>query len=609
MATTQNVVGPLPKAGPGLVGINLTTAGHLADALARLAVEVEAQAREARSAGLEGGRAPIAAARLTLVARWAEQEAVGLRAIIDRLRRADTTGVARWTGGRGPAFADPVVAYARGQQILDALLAGRTAEARRLLADHGADPVVATVVVEGLGATGIVTLLRPAVQQWARGGADADDQRAVVLGVGALLARAERHGTTSLTVAELVEASDRQDVAPAGLALLFVGGARFPSSFVRDAVTSVVAPVNAALRAQPGLGVDPWMIPAPGAPLDARVVVLTVAARDHEAAVEAVGAVDLDDLLPGSLGYLDGGVALAGVLLAATTPLTSRGTPVLDPLPTTSSVHPGREGDNARRVIEWVGAHRDVPLAVHAELGHLARPWIGAFRSAGLDRILHPPVVLDDPPARAYLTYAQARDEVGEHLRDAAWTWAAAELDHLAVTRRTAAGFDVVGSVLGIVTVTGLDADAASAVALDRRLTRQNTLWRQVTRLATERLPAPARGLADPVASRMLDLVLAPADHELTHWRELRDLAAAHEYLALDHLVAGVLWAHRTDATLGPPPALLVDPRRPDLGLRPPVDLDAAGVVAWTRWRSAQAGRGLPARQVAGDQFLAETRE
>ena len=609
MVPRQRAPGPVPKVGPGLVGINLTTAGHLADALDRVAVEVDGQAREARSAGLEGGQVPIAAARLALVARWAAHEAAGIRRIIERLRAVDVTGVARWSGGRSPAFADPVAGYAWGIELVDALLAGRMAEARALLADHGRDPVVATVVVDGLGAAGTVDLLRPAVVEWARPGTDAGDQRAVVLGVAGLLAGAERSGTTDLTVGDLADAARRESVPLRALALLFAGGARFPGSFVRDAVRTVVAPLNAALRAEPGLGVGPWMIPAAGAPLDARVVVLTAAAQDHEAAVEAVGAVDLDDLLAGSLGYLDGGVALAGVLQAAATPQTIRGTPMLDPLLTTTPVHPGREGDNARRIIEWIGAHPEVPLAVHAELGHLARPWIGGFRTVGLDRVLRPPVVLEEGLARAYLAYAQARDHVDEHLQDAAWSWAAGELDHLAATGATGPGFDAVGSVLGIVTVTRLDADATRAAAVDQRIGRQDVLWRQVARLAVERLPPPASGLADPVVSRALDRFLASTDHELTHWRDLRDLAVAHEYLALDHLVANVLWAEDPEPIPPAPPVLLVDPDRPRLGLRPPVDLDEAGVAAWTRWRSALAGHGRPARQVAGDQFLAETRD
>jgi hypothetical protein len=609
MATPQKASGTAPKAGPGLVGINLTTAGHLADALARSAVEVEGQAREARSAGLEGGQVPIAAARLALVARWAAQEAAALRRIIERLRAVDVTGVARWSGGRGPAFADPVAGYAWGLQLVDALVAGRMADARRLLADHGRDPVVAATVVQGLGAAGAVDLLRPAVVEWARAGTDAEEQRAVVLGFAGLLALAERSGTTDLTVGDLADAARRGSVPLAALALLFTGPARFPSAFVRDAVRTVVAPINAALRAEPGLGVGPWMIPAAGAPLDARVVILAAAARDHEAAVEAVGAVDLDDLLAGALAYLDGGVALAGVLVAATTPLTLRGTPVLDPLLTTSPVHPGREGDNARRIIEWIGANREVPLAVQAEMGHLARPWIGGFRTVGLDRVLRPPLVLDEDLARAYLTYAQARDHVDEHLQDAAWLWAAGELDHLAATGATGPGFDAIGSVLGIVTITRLDAEADRAATADQRISRQNTLWRQVSRLAVERLPPPGPGLADPVVTRALDRALPPADHELAHWRDLRDSAVAHEYLALDHLVANVLWTHGPAPIPPPPPELLVDPDRPALGLRRPVDLDPAGVAAWTRWRSALAGHGRPARQVAGDQFLAETRD
>jgi hypothetical protein len=79
-----------------------------------------------------------------------------------------------------------------------------------------------------------------------------------------------------------------------------------------------------------------------------------------------------------------------------------------------------------------------------------------------------------------------------------------------------------------------------------------------------------------------------------------------HESLALDHLVASVLAAHR--ALPDVPTALLVDPGDPDQGLRNPLTLTAAEQVLWTRWRSGLAARGLPALQLAADRFHTETR-
>ena len=112
------------------------------------------------------------------------------------------------------------------------------------------------------------------------------------------------------------------------------------------------------------------------------------------------------------------------------------------------------------------------------------------------------------------------------------------------------------------------------------------------------------------MVSGTLDRVLAPADHELTHWRELRDVAVAHEYLALDHLVASALWAHRT--------ARIPARRRPTSWSTPSTPISACARPSTStppvssRLDAVALGPGrrrVPARQVAGDQFLAETRE
>ena len=554
-----------------LVGINLVTAGHLAEALERAGRDLVDRSKDAYAAAVLAEVSAGAAARVQVVGEWAVDEAARLRTLMERLAQVDG-GPVRWRGGTDDDFAHPFRSYGVGRSIVAVLDAGELDEAAGLLAAHADDPVVATVVLQGLGVDHLLQLLRVAHPE-------------VVVGLADAVAMALRNGTTSLTMAGLAERADEVELPRSALGLLFAGGARFPTTFVREAVTSIVAPVNALVLRQAGLGVQPWMVGG----MDSRVLVLEAAARDPQAAREAVGSVDLDDLLPGAAGYLDGGVALARVLLAATAPDGA-----------------GLAAVNAQRVIEWIGRHQTAPLAVHVELGRLAAPWIGSFRSPGLDALVPRPLPLDEQVARDFLTYAQLQDRAVDDLEDAAWRWAAVELDHLA-RRPGAGGFDAVGSVLGTVTDTGLEAQAMAAVDEDRRIARQVALWHRASQLALARLTGPARQLASPLVGHVLDRVLPVPDHELRHWRDARDPAVLHRHLALDHLAASTLWAH---GRLPPPPSqLLLDPARPELGLRNPLDLDAADTARWQAWRSAMAAHGPAPLQVAGDAFLAETRE
>jgi hypothetical protein len=576
MANTQN-----------LVGIDLVAAGYLADALGRAAAELAGQAGPVGFACATAGVRASPVLRLVEAGRWAEDQQRAVRLVLDRLRRLDGGRVARWTGSRGPAYADPVAAFRAAHRAVLLLADGDLGAAATLVRRYDGDPVFATVLVEALGVDGVVGLLRPAVVGWAHA---SGDERAVVLGVGAALAQAGRHRSGGPTIAELAAGSVSADLPLAALALLFLGGARFPTSELRDAVRVIVEPINRMVLDEPGLGVDPWLVPAPGMPLDARVVVLDAVARDPRAAGLALAGVDLDGLLPGRCAYLDGGVTLARFLLAGTA-----------------------EAYNARRVIEWIGANQTTPLAVQLALGDLARPWIGSFRSAGLDGAVDRPLDLDEDLARAYLRYAQARESVGDDLREAAWAWAAAEVDRLSGPGFDGSGFDAVGSVLGMVTVTALDADAARAAEADERIRRDNELWRRVVGEVQGPLPQVVRRLAEPLVRRTMDRVLPEADHLLTHWQELRDPAVLHEALALDYLVASALWRHRDEngyfAWRPPPGELLLDPDHPELGLRPPLGLDEDDAEAWTAWRSWLAtGRPAP-MQLAGDTMLAETRQ
>jgi hypothetical protein len=451
----------------------------------------------------------------------------------------------------------------------------------------------------------VVAVLRPAHQQWALDTEEAGIQREVVVALAEATASAARHDGGGVSVGALAEAAVASGTALSALALLFVGRARFPTEFRRDAVARIALPLNRIVLREPGLGHQLWLIP--GTRLDARALVFDAVARDRRAALLALAGADLDDLLPGACTYLDGGLALARFLEAGTAPLDERGGVVRAPLTSDRVARYAAAGSNARRVIHWIGRHQDTSLGVQLALGRIARPWIGSFRSAGLDGVVARHLDLDEHRARAFLRYAQARDSVAAELWDAAWDWAGAEVDQLA--RGADAGFDAVGSVLGMVTVTGLDAEALAAERADRRAVRLNSLWRRVSGLVTGRLPWAAR----EVASRLAARVQLPADRELAHWRDVRDLAVAHEYLALDYLVASSLWARRAEngyfAGRPPPAAVLVAPDRPELGLRPPLTLAPGAVTAWVAWRSRlAAGRPAPL-QTAGDQFLAETRD
>ncbi len=579
-----------------LVGINLTTAGHLADALSRAADDLGAWATEALAAARLADLPAVAALRLAAAAQWADEQARDVRALVARLAEVDD-GPARWFGGTDIAFAHPFRSAGLARAVLAAIERGDFGDARHLLGGHADDPVLATVLVDGLGVDGVLRLLQIGHREW-----DRADERDLVLALGDALALAARHGTACVSIDDLGARAERLDVPVSALALLFVGGARFPTVDLRSAVATIVTPINASLRAQPGLGVGPSWIPGVG---DARVVVLDAVARDRDAAMQAVGSADLDDLLPGELAYADGGVALARVLLAATTPEGHPG-----PLTTLSPVDTGLAGVNAQRVIEWIGEHRDAPLAVQAEIGRLATPWIGSFRSPGLDEVVRQHLPLDPELGRAFLTYGQARAGVDDDLQQAAWQWAAAELHDLCGPRFDGAGFDAVGSVLGTVTITRLDADVERAVGEDERLRRQADLWHRAGDLVLARLPSPARQAAEAVTERAIDRVLPVADRELALWREGRDEAVLHEHLALDHLAATMLWSRRADNDYVSrvPRRLLVDPSDPDQGLRTPLTLDAADIEAWTRWRADLAAGGAAPLQVAGDQFLAETR-
>lgn len=263
MENLKQAVGPIgTKDPPALVGINLTTAGHLTTALEEVGRDLRTAARRALAAAGRAGLLPVAAAQLEATASWAEEQARALHRLLARLGAEPVPGVTRWRGGTAAGFADPAEAHRLGLVLAGAVRAGDLDRAERLLARHGSDPVVATVLVERLGARALVDLLAVAHRTWAATIGDAAQRREVVLGLGRALAAASRQGTATVDLEDLAAAARRATVAPAALALLFAGGARYATPFLRQAMAVVVRPINQGLKARPGTSPDPFLIAA-----------------------------------------------------------------------------------------------------------------------------------------------------------------------------------------------------------------------------------------------------------------------------------------------------------------------------------------------------------
>jgi hypothetical protein len=247
-------------------------------------------------------------------------------------------------------------------------------------------------------------------------------------------------------------------------------------------------------------------------------------------------------------------------------------------------------------------------------IDRLLRPWIGSVRSAGLDGPVARHVDLDEDAVRrvlgAGMHFAAGRRRLGH----AAWRWAAHESRRLASNEVAGAGFDAIGSVVGIVAIEGQNALAGEAARQDLERDRQRSLWAQVQGFASKPLPGPARVVIGVVGAPLRGRLLPGNGHELTHWREHRDRSVGHDALALEYLVMATLWDEREangyfGVPGGRPPASLTVDRGSGPVLRTLVGLDEAGVADYLAWRSHLAdGRPAPV-QLAAERFLAEGRE
>jgi len=599
--------------------VDLRQLALLAARLDRLGRRLGARAERLRAPGAELGLDPAPRRRLLEVAAWADDRHRMVRAVVADIARLEQLGAlppsTSVTRRRHAAFADPVVAHRAAREVIALLGVGATADQRRageLMREHRGDPVFAATLLHGVGASGVAAVLHRADRRWAQGLAV---DRALVDGLAAALAVAMRVGVSPFGWRTLAEHSDGFATGPRALGLLFLAPAAFSTPALVGALRHLVVPWNQAVAADVGAGSSPWGIAGPRGAIDVRAVVLRRVAEDPAAARTVVATTDLDRLLPADLGYGDGGLALTEVLVAGTAPIDgSTGEPITDPMITGQRPAQAVSAANLRKVVGWIGAHRRVPIGVEMGIDRLLRPWIGSVRSAGLDEPVTRHVDLDEGAARRVIAAGMRFDGGRRRLGEAAWAWAAREARRLASDEVAGVGFDAIGSVVGIVAIEAQNALAVRAVRQDLERHRQRTLWTQVQGLALKPIPGVARLVVGAVGPPIRDKVLPDTAHELSHWREHRDLDVGHDGLALEYLVMAALWDQREanryfEIPGGRPSEALTVTGRGRVGLRPLVELDEKGVADYLSWRSRLAdGRAAPV-QLAAERFLAEGRE
>ncbi|MEL7209977.1 MAG: hypothetical protein AAGK32_17375, partial [Actinomycetota bacterium] len=255
-----------------------------------------------------------------------------------------------------------------------------------------------------------------------------------------------------------------------------------------------------------------------GVAVDARAAVLGRVADDPAAARTVLSTTAPEDLLPASLGYADGGRALADLVVAGTAPIDPRdGSVVSEPLLSGERhAHPASAA-NLRRIVGWMATSGPVPVELERSTDRVLRPWIGSVRGGGLGAGTEPHVVLDEGAARRALAAAMDHERTRIALGDAAWTWAAAESARLAAAPVTGAGFDAIGSVVGIVSSEAQDARGRAAVTADVERANLRALWAWVEGVAAKALPPSGQATVATVGDPIRDDLLPATDLELDH--------------------------------------------------------------------------------------------
>jgi hypothetical protein len=601
------------------VHVDLRQLGHLAARLDHTSRHLEGLARRLTTRGAGLGLEVTPHRRLREVAAWAEDRRRLIRFIVDEVQRLEATGALppgmTVTRRRHGAFADPRRAHAAAREAAARLAAGSIADLRRaaeLMRAHRGDPVFAATLLWRAGAAGVALALHGADRRWAQG---RRDDRVLVRGLAAALAVALRTEVAPFGWDELAEHGGRRATGTRAVGLLFLTPAVFPTAALVGAVRRLVVPWNRAAARTPAVGSSIWGIAGPRGAVDVRAAVLRRVAADPAAARTVLATTEMDDLLPASLGYGDGGLAVAELVIAGTAPVDAvTGRPIEEPLVTGRRPAHTLSAANLRKVVGWMGRPRAVPVGVEMAVGRLLTPWVGSIRSPGLDVAVTRHAALDESAVRRVLGAGMRFSTVREHLGAAAWDWAGRESRRLAAGEVAGVGFDAIGSVVGIVAIEGQNGVAGRQAGRDLERDRQRTLWSQVQGLVSKPLPGAGRALVGALGAPLRGELLANTHHELVHWREHRDRAVGHDALALEYLVLATLWEERDangyfSAPGGAPPASLLSGRPGRPRLRPLVGLDETAVAEYLAWRSRLAdGRPAPV-QLAAERLLAEGRE
>lgn len=421
-------------------------------------------------------------------------------------RRAARAAVAHWRQGAYERFADAVAAW-------------------------GDDPVFAGSVLEAIGSPGLVEVLDRFAQAWALPADDGERRHAAGLAgdLAALLATTTRGSAPAFTVAELVDASDESGRGLAVLSLLFARCGSWEPAYLATLARAVVLPLDVTAIAS-GVADRAWF-GGPGASTDGRVLVLTAVAADADAARLLLTGGALAPLLDERAGYLDGGAALASVLLAGARP----GEPVSTGWAPFVAVVAGTAGVPS------------LPLHTRPVLGSVAAPWIGAMASS---RPFGAPGSPDgDGPGAvepgavdAFLRHAAVDPGSEGTLWAATLQWVGSELAGLGPAP-TAVEAATIGAMVRRIVDATHEQTRREAAALDADEVAREARWNAI--LAVVTAPAkvpPVAGVTVSVAGAQV--VESWASSRLDEVEYLRALPVflADGQQALEYLIVATLW-------------------------------------------------------------------
>jgi hypothetical protein len=511
-----------------VVSIHPEKAVLLADALARAALELGERSRRLLGVLLAVGEdigpaASVARAGVDLAAsgRLLQQVLVEVR----RWEAAGTprVGVQVLDGDVTAAHRDPLAARTAARVAVAHWREGEWDRFVEELHRWHDDPVFAGTVLDALGPHALVEHLDTLGHAWALPADDAERVQLTLLvaGLAELLAVTTRDGAPAFTVAELRDAADDADRGPAVLGLLFARCASWDPTYLATLARAVVVPLNRA-AIETGVADQAWFGPS-AALTDGRVLVLGAVAASPEACRLLLAGGELGSLLDARAAYLDGGTALASVLLSGARPGAGEGSTA--------------GWSSFAEVVSGSATVPSLPIHVLPVLGSVVAPWIGALGD------LHPGASGLDPQAvDAYLRHASVDPASEAELWGATLAWVGRELGGLGPAPTTTDAARVGTTVRQIVDATH-EQTRREAAALDLDEAARQARWSAILAVATSpsRVPPAAGVAASVVGSRVID---AWASSRLDEVEFLRALPAflADGQQALEYLVVATLW-------------------------------------------------------------------